>query len=223
MRGKRFALAAELADSTILSDDMVKRMTSTDKIHAEKKYRDEYEFTPSHTLVLYTNYLPKVKSTDEGIWRRLVVVPFNAVIKPADVKLDFAQILFDESAPAIMKWIVEGAKRVIANHGRIELPRCVREAVAAYRAANDWLSQFIEECCTKAPSSWISKKAMYDTYKKYAGETQGFTRRKVDFELLLKDVPGIYEDVDSHTKSKIWRGITVKPSELPSEPLPFPD
>ena len=189
---------------------MVKRMTSTDKIHAEKKYRDEYEFTPSHTLVLYTNYLPKVKSTDEGIWRRLVVVPFNAVIRPEDVKLDFAQTLFDEAAPAIMKWIVCGAQRVIAQHGRIVRPRCVREAVEAYRAANDWLTQFIDDCCTISPSGQVRKKELYNAYKNYADETRSFIRRKVDFELILKDVPGITEDIDTHTKVQIWRGITTR-------------
>ena len=38
------------------------------------------KFRPTHTLVLYTNHLPKVGATDDGIWRRLIVIPFGAKI-----------------------------------------------------------------------------------------------------------------------------------------------
>ena len=168
LRGKRYALAAELADSTILNDAVIKQMTSTDMIHAEKKYKDEFEFKPSHTLVLYTNYLPKVKSTDTGIWRRLVVVPFNAVIPESDTKLDFAQQLFDNAAPAILKWMIIGAGRVIGAGGRIARPECVRRAIDTYQAANDWMNEFISECCVRGENLTVKKKALYDVYKSYA-------------------------------------------------------
>ena len=46
-----------------------------------KKYKDPFSFVPSHTLVLYTNHLPKVGAIDAGTWRRLIVIPFNAKIE----------------------------------------------------------------------------------------------------------------------------------------------
>ena len=46
-----------------------------------KKYKDPFSFVPSHTLVLYTNHLPKVGAIDAGTWRRLIVIPFNAKLK----------------------------------------------------------------------------------------------------------------------------------------------
>ena len=55
----------------------MKQLCSTDEIQAEKKYKAPFHFVPSHTLVLYTNHLPKVGANDDGIWRRLIVIPFN--------------------------------------------------------------------------------------------------------------------------------------------------
>ena len=59
----------------------IKQLCSTDEIYAEKKYKEPFKFKPSHTLVLYTNHLPKVGAIDEGTWRRLIVIPFNAKIE----------------------------------------------------------------------------------------------------------------------------------------------
>ena len=72
----------------------VKQLCSTDEIYAEKKYKDPFSYTPTHTLVLYTNHLPKVGAIDKGTWRRLIVIPFDAKIEgSADIKnLPFEKI-----------------------------------------------------------------------------------------------------------------------------------
>lgn len=61
IRGKRFLIAAELYEGARLDDSMVKQLCSTDEIHAEKKFKAPFKFIPSHSLVLYTNHLPKVR------------------------------------------------------------------------------------------------------------------------------------------------------------------
>jgi phage/plasmid-associated DNA primase len=57
LRGKRLVVAAELEEGRRLDTAVVKRLCSTDMIHAEKKYRDPFYFTPSHTAILFTTYL----------------------------------------------------------------------------------------------------------------------------------------------------------------------
>ncbi|QGJ86044.1 DNA primase [Streptococcus phage phi-SsuHCJ3_rum] len=110
LKGKRLIIASEMSEGMRLNTSMVKQLCSTDEILAEKKYKAPFHFVPSHTLVLYTNHLPKVGANDDGIWRRLIVIPFNAKITGrSDVK-NFADYLYDEAAPAIMTWIIEGQK-----------------------------------------------------------------------------------------------------------------
>lgn len=73
-KGKRLLIAAETEEGMRLSTSVVKQMASTDLIYAEKKYKAPFAFTPTHTLVLYTNHLPRVGAMDAGIWRRLIVM-----------------------------------------------------------------------------------------------------------------------------------------------------
>ena len=114
-KGKRLIIAAELEEGMRLSTSNVKQLCSTDEIYAEKKYKDPFSYVPSHTLVLYTNHLPKVGAIDAGTWRRLIVIPFNAKIEgKSDVK-NYADFLFEKAGGAILKWIMVGAKRVIDN------------------------------------------------------------------------------------------------------------
>ena len=62
LKGKRLIIASELEEGTRLNTGMVKQLCSTDPIQAEKKYKDPFSFDPSHTLVLYTNHLPRVSA-----------------------------------------------------------------------------------------------------------------------------------------------------------------
>ena len=59
VKGKRLLIAAEMQEGARLNDSTVKQLCSTDDVFAEKKYKDPFSFTPCHTLVLYTNHLPK--------------------------------------------------------------------------------------------------------------------------------------------------------------------
>ena len=79
-KGKRMIIAAELEEGMRLNTSNVKQLCSTDEIYAEKKYKAPFSYVPTHTLVLYTNHLPRVGAIDQGTWRRLIVIPFNAKI-----------------------------------------------------------------------------------------------------------------------------------------------
>ena len=80
LRGKRLVIAGELEEGRRLSVSTLKQICSTDPITVEEKYKSPETVVPSHSLVLYTNHLPRVGSTDDGTWRRLKVVPFNTQI-----------------------------------------------------------------------------------------------------------------------------------------------
>ena len=102
VRGKRLIIAAELEEGMRLSTSVVKQLCSTDDIRAEKKYKDPFSFTPSHTIVLYTNHLPKVGALDQGTWRRLIVIPFEAVIEGSKDIKNYADHLVAQAGGAIL-------------------------------------------------------------------------------------------------------------------------
>jgi len=180
-KGKRLLIASELEEGVRLNTSIIKQLCSTDEIFAEKKYKDPFSFTPSHTLVLYTNHLPKVGAMDSGIWRRLVVIPFNAKITGGSDQKNYSDYLVANAAPFIMAWIIEGAGKAIGNNFRIPLPKCVEDAIAKYRQDNDWLSHFIEDCCEVGDGMEEKSGEFYRAYRSYCARVGDFVRSTTEF------------------------------------------
>ncbi len=103
LKGRRFVLASELKEGCRLNTSTVKQLTSIDPVHAEKKYYAPFDFDPTHTLVLYTNHLPKVGAMDNGIWRRLIVVPFKARIEGNGEIKNYSDYLLEHAGGAVLK------------------------------------------------------------------------------------------------------------------------
>lgn len=186
LKGKRMIIAAELQEGMRLNTSVVKQLCSTDPIFAEKKFKAPFNFEPSHTLVLYTNHLPKVGASDDGTWRRLIVIPFHAKIQgAADIK-NYTQYLVDNAGGAVLSWLIEGARKVIKANYQITRPQCVLDAIGAYREGNDWLGTFINECCEVDKSYQEKSGELYRRYREYCNENGEYIRSTTDFYTALE-------------------------------------
>lgn len=186
LKGKRLIIASEMQEGVRLNTAMVKQLCSTDEIQACKKYKDPFHFVPSHQVVLYTNHLPKVGANDDGIWRRLKVIPFNAKIKGnSDIK-NYADFLYEKAGSAIMKWIIEGAEKVSKTDHKVEDPKCVKDAVAAYRDDNDWLGHFLTDCCDVGKDLEEKSGEFYQQYRAYCIQNGEYIRSTTDFYAAIE-------------------------------------
>ena len=173
LRGKRLIVASELEEGATLSTSTLKQLASTDTIKAERKYRDPFEFIPSHTTILLTNYLPEIPSGvhSKGTWRRLVVIPFNAEITPSQDVKNYADVLFEQAGGAILTWIIEGAQKIINKNYHFDIPQAVEYATGQYKEDNDWLQNFITECCEVGKEFTVKPGEFHSSYKKYCEHT----------------------------------------------------
>ena len=187
LKGRRLIISSEMQEGMRLNTSVVKQLCSTDEIQAEKKYKAPFHFVPSHTLVLYTNHLPKVGANDDGIWRRLVVIPFNARIEgDADIK-NYADYLYDHAGGYVMKWIIEGAGKAIAADFRTPLPKAVQDAINKYREDNNWMGQFIDDCCDIRNDLNEKSGKLYQAYRSYCAGNAEFARSTSDFYAALEN------------------------------------
>lgn len=208
-KGKRMIIAAELEEGMRLNTSNVKQLCSTDEIYAEKKYKAPFSYVPTHTLVLYTNHLPRVGAIDQGTWRRLIVIPFNAKIDgKADIK-NYADFLFKMAGGAVLQWIIEGAKRVIASDYKIAQPRVVQDAIQKYKENNDWLSHFLEDCCEIDPSYEAKSGEVYNTYRSYCNQMGEYARSTTDFYTAI--------EAADFTRHKTKKGMLIRGFRLKSE------
>ena len=209
-KGKRLIIAAELEEGMRLNTSNVKQLCSTDEIYAEKKYKDPFSYVPSHTLVLYTNHLPKVGAMDAGTWRRLIVIPFNAKITgKSDVK-NYADYLYNKAGGAILTWIIEGAKRVIDKDYHIDQPQVVRDAIARYRENNDWLAHFLDECCEVNKSYTAKSGEVYNAYRSYCLQVGEYVRSTTDFYVAL-------ESAGCFDRHRMKSGVVISGLRLKSD------
>ena len=207
LKGKRLVIAAELEEGMRLSASMIKQLGSTDKIHGERKYKDPEDFTPSHTTILYTNHLPKVGSTDHGTWRRLIAIKFNAKFEGNNDIKNFADILAKQAGEAFLAWAVEGAYKAYKAGFNIIKPQCVQDSINEYKSDNDWLTQFIEECCEVDEHAGVGSKSLYDTYRAWAENLGEYKRSSSDFKREMEKRN--YYLRKSMARNE-WRGLCLR-------------
>ena len=210
VKGKRILIAAELEEGMRLSTSIVKQLSSTDEIEGEKKYKDPFKFTPTHTLVLYTNHLPKVGAMDTGIWRRLIVIPFNATIMGGGEIKNYSKYLLDNAGSYIVKWIIEGAQKAIQANFKLTPPKVVREAIDKYKADNDWMSHFLDECCEIGSGYEEKSGELYACYRAYCARSGEFTRSTTEFYKSLEQRGFIRHRTN---KARLVRGLRLADTE----------
>ena len=206
-KGKRMIIAAELEEGMRLNTSNVKQLCSTDDVFAEKKYKDPFSFKPCHTLVLYTNHLPRVSASDDGIWRRLIVIPFNAKITgKSDIK-NYGEYLYDNAGESILAWVIEGAKKVIDLDYQIPVPACVKAAIDEYRSQNDWFGHFMEDKCETGDGFRESSSSLYQAYRNYCIDTNEYVRSTADFYFALESAG--FERVTLNRK-RYFKGVRLR-------------
>lgn len=207
VKGKRLLIAAEMQEGARLNDSTVKQLCSVDDIFAEKKYKDPFSFSPSHSLVLYTNHLPRVSASDDGTWRRLIVIPFNAKIEgKSDIK-NYGDYLYQNAGESILAWIIEGAKKVIDLEYKFAVPAIVQKAIDDYRNQNDWFGNFLAEKCDVGDGLKESSSALYQAYRNYCLDCNEYVRNTADFYLALENA-GFERLVVS--RKRYFKGLCLK-------------
>jgi putative DNA primase/helicase len=206
VEGKRFVTTEEIEEGKRLSGAMLKKLASSGPVTERPLYQNERTFMPSHTLIMATNHLPKVGSTDTGTWRRIAVVPFRAVFEGKNEIKDYGTVLYNEDADAILTWVVEGAKKYIENGCNIIHPKVVTDATAQYRNAEDWLGNFLQECCEVGEYE-ESGGNLFEAYKTWCAQNnEGYVRRSRDFAAAL-EIQGF--EKRRTMRGSMWMGVKL--------------
>ena len=185
LRGKRLVITGELEEHQRLSVATLKQMGSTDRLNIEEKFKQPESVKQTHTLVLFTNHLPRVGSTDAGTWRRLTVIPFRATFSRQESVQNYGEILAQQAGGAILSWAIQGAENFIHNGFKLDIPDAVEEATEEYRQREDWLNNFIDERCIRDTASRIGARNLYTEYKSWALDLGDYVRRENDFSAAM--------------------------------------
>ncbi len=211
LRGARFAATSETGEGRRLDEEKIKRMAGGERLVGELKYGEPFEFVPEFKIWMATNHKPTIKGTDEGIWRRIHLIPFDVRFwDPAKGESGEADLRMNKDMPGILRremsgilnWMLEGCLRWQATG--LVMPEEVKAATREYREEQDVLAGFIAERCTLERQQSASAKSLYQAYCKWCDEMgeKPLSQKAVGQRLGERGL-------QSHHRSSgnVWQGI----------------
>lgn len=209
--GRRMVTAHESGEGGVLREDVVKQLTGGDKVKARFMRADFFEFDPTHKLQLLTNHKPSIKGSDNGIWRRVVLMPYMARFASAEeVAAGRAHYVKDTRTAerlgaelrGVLTWVVQGA-REWAREG-LQPPDSVLAASKDYQTEQDRVAQFLSECCeldrsAQSPLSDGMNGGVYQAYREWCADGGFFAMSKKRLvDELSRCVPNFAKNTVKH-------------------------
>jgi putative DNA primase/helicase len=203
LAGVRLATCVETNEGRRLDVAKIKSLTGEDVLSAALKYENYFNFRPQAKLVLATNHRPHVPDTDESIWRRVKVVPFNITVPEEKRIPELANQLLENEGPGILRWAVLGCQSWLVN--RLDEPEAVKSAVTEYRTDEDVVQNFVDECCVREASAQVARKDLFTAYTHWTrdNDLRQMSAKKIGMELRRLGIEGDAGD-------RLWLGIRVQ-------------
>ena len=208
LRGKRFVIASEAGANDRLAESTVKAITSQgEPITARRLHQNPSTFLPIHTLHLHSNHRPIVRGTDDGVWRRVDLIPWTVTIPESqrDEALK-ARLQTPEVLLGVLGWAIGGAEEVAITG--LCPPQAVRLATAQYRVESDIFGQWLDEYCYLIPDAVATGGALYENYKLWSEKNGHRPQASNLFSERIGSVAGVRRGTGRARYS--WFGISVR-------------
>lgn len=186
--GKRLVQFPELPENSFLNEASVKEISGGDTLNGRFLYQNEFDFKPTHTTWIYGNHKPNIHGTDEGIWRRIVLIPFTVTI-PAEKRIPKAEFIktleTETELSGILNFMIAGFKDYKKNG--LQPPETVINAVNEYKQEQDKVSEFLAEKCEVSALYEVKCTALYSKYAVFCESKQEAPYKKAKFYNAILD------------------------------------
>lgn len=164
LMGKRVGLVHEFGSGASLNDERFKMLTGGEAlISARMLFKNPHSFRPITSFIVLTNYLPAIKDSGHGLWRRMAPVPFNVVIPEHEQDPGLMRRMVNQEADRILSWLIRGAQLYLKEGA--DMPAAVESALAEYRTSEDHIGTWLFE--SYDPTGALGRVPLNDAYKSY--------------------------------------------------------
>jgi len=208
LAGRRLVTLSETSEEVTLNAALVKRLTGEDSVVGRGLYQDFTEIAVQAKFLMATNRLPRITDTSEGMWRRIVVIPFANTIPPERRDPRLAAKL-DAELPGILRWAVEGAM-VFYRDGWQDEPARFQLQTHRYRGEQDLLAAFLADVAVLEPGSIVPAQDLQDAFYRLCDD---LGRPKPDWRVQIAPelrARGCDVRPTGHERRKHWHGIRLR-------------
>jgi putative DNA primase/helicase len=164
--GKLANVAEEIGEIDKAAEGLLKQYVSGSPIQVERKHRDPFWLRPTARLTFATNVLPRFADRSNGVWRRMLILPFEQVVpaEKRDRRLIGAKFWEDSGElPGILAWALEGLRR-LRERGHFEEPVECRKIREDYKRDSNPAGTFLADHCTADLLATTSARKLYCAY-----------------------------------------------------------
>lgn len=201
MRGARLVTASETNEGVRLNEALIKKVTGQDQITARFLFSEFFDYSPQFKLWLAMNHKPVIRGVDDGIWRRIRLIPFAVIIPEKERDKNLTEKLRGE-LPGILAWAVQGCLNWQKNG--MQTPPEVLAATEGYRSEQDVLGAFFDECCVLGDDYRVKTSDLWEAYKRWAENGCEFRMTQTLLGRRLAD-RGLKKEHSMH--GNFWAGI----------------
>lgn len=169
IKGARLVTSVEPSENFRLDDSLIKMLTGNDTITARKLYGEPFDYRATYKLIITTNNKPIITATDNGIWRRVKLIPFDYKFEGKEKIESFEKTIVEEYQ-GVLNWLIMGLLKVMqleVDGKKLEdiEPECVKVATAEYRQESDIIQGFIAEKCKVSQGLRVPTNTLYTAFK----------------------------------------------------------
>ncbi len=202
--GRRMVVSTEVEEGRRMGEVVVKQLTGGDMVVARFLHQEFFEYRPNFKIWIAGNHKPSIMGTDEGIWRRLRLIPFNVTIPEEERDPELGSKLRGE-LPGILAWAVRGFQ-MWQDEG-LKMPDSVRDATRDYRTEMDVILSFLDSNVEYGPDNKVKVGELYSSYEQWCVDSHERVTPKRQFEQKLKERG--YETKAGSGNVKYWHGFRL--------------
>ncbi len=183
--GRRFLRVKELPEGEDLRENLVKDLTGGEEFTVRDLFQGYFDFKPIFTGHMSGNGYPRITGTDNGIWRRMVVVHWPVTLKKEEQR-EFEEVVseFRPEYPGILNWLIEGVL-IFLREGLV-IPASVEAKTQEYRDEMDPTSAFCARCVMVDERGEVTAKDFYQAYSDFTVDQGGKPISLTRFGLIMK-------------------------------------
>lgn len=169
--GKPLNIFADLPDKHLDNTSIFRMITGGDRLDAELKHRDGFDFEPVTRLLMSANAYPRSADASDAFFDRWLVVPFARRFRDVKGEVDQDELLKRLTRPAEQSWLlnqaIEGLARFKGRDDKYEVPASVKASMDDFRATTTPLAVWLDRNVISIPDAMISADALFSAYKAF--------------------------------------------------------
>ena len=169
LAGKLANVGDDISDDFLMGSQvaMFKKIVAGNRIKAERKGYDPFDFDPYTKLLFSANEIPRMRDRGNAVLDRLIIIPFNAVFDKRDPEYDpflKYKVVEKPSVQYMIRIGIEGLKRVLDGAHGFTQSAVVRQRMEEYEEENNPMLAFLKEVDVDAD---IINEPTGDVYRRY--------------------------------------------------------